>query len=127
MQKPRNVLGDLEQLVMDFIWKHGPVTTEQVRDGLVRRHPMKESTARTIVRRLEQKGYLSHTVQGRTHIYSGTDRPQNVAARVVRQIIDRFCGGSLEELLIGMVNDDVVDSKELEAIARRVAMRRKEE
>ena len=125
--KPKRlVLGELEQKVMDFIWKHGAVTVEQVRAGLEQKHPMKDSTARTIVRRLEEKGYLSHTVDGRTHIYSGTARPRSVAARVVRQVMDRLCGGSLEELLVGMVNDKVVDPKELSEIARRIASRKKE-
>ncbi len=111
---------------MSFVWKHGPVNVEQIREGLAARHPMKDSTARTIVRRLEKKGFLRHKVEGRTHIYSGTSRPQNVAARVVKQLIDRFCGGSLEELLVGMVNDEVVDGKELAEIARRVAERKRE-
>jgi BlaI family penicillinase repressor len=42
----------------------------------------------------------------------------------VRQIIDRFCGGSVEQLLVGMVNDDVLDERELERLAQRIARRK---
>ena len=47
---------------------------------------------------------------GRTNVYQGIDEPGNIAARAVRQIIDRFCGGSVEQLLVGMVANDGVTS-----------------
>jgi len=53
--------------------------------------------------------------------------PRNVAARAVRQIIDRFCGGSVEELLVGMVANQVVDERELERLAQRIARSKKKE
>ena len=117
-------LGELEHLVMEFIWSQGPATAEQVRESLASRHPMKESTTRTVLRRLEAKGYLTHRVDGRTHIYSGAERPQNVAARAVRQIVERFCSGSVEQLLVGMVNNDVIGEQELERLARKIARRK---
>jgi predicted transcriptional regulator len=100
--KQRKTLSVLEHVVMDFLWSHGPASSEQVRAGLSARRPMKDPTVRTILRRLEQKGYATHRVDGRTYIYTCAERPQNVAARAVRQIIDRFCGGSVEQLLVGM-------------------------
>jgi len=120
----RKTLGDIEHLVMDYIWAHGPVNAEQVREALYKRHPMKESTVRTVLRRLEAKGYLKHRVDGRTYIYTGAEQPQSVAARAVRQIIERFCGGSVEQLLTGMVNNDVVDERELQRLAQRIARRK---
>jgi BlaI family penicillinase repressor len=122
--RPRKTLGAIEHLVMDFIWSHGPVSSEQVREAFASRHPMKESTARTILRRLEAKGYLTHRVDGRTFIYAGAERPQNVAAGAVRQIIERLCGGSVEQLLVGMVNNDVVGERELQRLAQKIARRK---
>ncbi len=114
---------------MEVIWRRRAATAEEVRGELAERHPMKESTARTILKRLEEKGYVGHRVEGRTNVYRGIEGPQNVAARAVRQIIERFCGGSVEQLLVGMVNDDVVGERELERLAQRIARRkdRKEE
>ncbi len=118
-------LGELEHLVMEFIWSNGPATAEQVRQALAPRHPMKESTSRTILRRLEAKGYLTHRVDGRTHVYAYTEKPPSVAARAVRQIMERFCGGSVEQLLVGIVNNDVIDRQELQRLARKIARSRK--
>ena len=96
-------LGEVEQSVMDYIWSHGPSTAEACREALAGSRPMKDSTIRTVLRRLEEKGYVTHNVEGRTFIYRAADRRQNVAVRAVKNIIDRFCGGSAEELVLGMV------------------------
>jgi BlaI family penicillinase repressor len=120
-QKP---LSNLEQIVMRIVWQRGAVSAEEVREALAKRHFMKESTCRTVLKRLEEKGYVSHRVEGRTNIYSGVEPPSNVAARAVRQIIDRFCNGSVERLLSGMVDTEVIDSRELKDLAAKIARAR---
>ena len=116
-------LGDVEQSVMDYIWAHGPSTSEACREGLAASRPMKDSTIRTVLRRLEEKGYLTHEIDRRTFIYRASDARQNVVVRAVKGIIDRFCGGSAEQLLLGMVDNAVLDRKQLERLARKVADR----
>jgi predicted transcriptional regulator len=119
-------LSNLEHLVMDVLWERGSVTAEEVRLALQKRHFMKESTARTILKRLEEKGYARHRVEGRTNIYSVVEQQSNVAANAVRGIIDRLYGGSVESLLVGMVESEVVDRKELAELARKIARRKAE-
>jgi len=116
-------LGEVEQSVMDYIWAHGPSSSEDCREALAASRPMKDSTIRTVLRRLEEKGYLSHETQGRTFIYRASDARQNVAVRAVKGIIDRFCGGSAEQLVLGMVDNAVLDRKQLERLARKIAER----
>ena len=114
-------LGQVEQLVMDHVWAHGPCSAESCRAALGTTRPMKESTVRTILRRLEEKGFVTHQTEGRTYIYRAVEARQNVAVRAVKNIIDRFCGGSAEELVIGMVDNDVLDHAQLERLARKIA------
>lgn len=106
---------------MDYVWSRGTTTAEACREALAATRPMKDSTIRTVLRRLEEKGYLTHEVDGRTFIYKPSDKRQNVAVRAVKNIIDRFCGGSAEALLMGMVDNDVLDRKQLERLARKIA------
>jgi BlaI family transcriptional regulator, penicillinase repressor len=84
---------------------------------------MKDSTIRTVLRRLEEKGYLTHAIEGRTFIYHASHARANIAVRAVKSIIDRFCGGSAEELVLGMVDNAVLDRKQLERLARKIADR----
>ncbi len=109
---------------MQILWRVGPANSEQVRLALPPRHPLKDSTVRTVLRRLQEKGYVGHRVEGRTFIYTVMEKPQNLAVRAVRQIIDRFCGGSLEQLLVGMVENEVVDREELRQLAQKIAQKK---
>src|ERR1041384_8749466 len=92
-------LGDLEREVVQLVWAHAPVTAEAVRERLAR--PLKESTVRTVLRRLEDKGYVTHTVAGRTYVYQAVAPRGRVAAKAVPRIVDWFCNGSGEEGLGG--------------------------
>src|ERR1700689_425615 len=94
-------LGDLERDVLSVIWRLGETTADQVREELDR--PLKDSTIRTVLRRLEEKGYLAHAVDNRTFIYRPAESPQKVAGRAVQRIFDWFCAGSVEELLVRIV------------------------
>ena len=117
-------LGDAAQAVMDCVWSRGPVSAEDCREALRAKWPMKESTMRTVLRRLEQQGYVTHTVDGRTFIYGAADPPVAVATRAVKHIIDRLCGGSAEALVVGMVNDDVLSASDLERLARKISQQK---
>jgi BlaI family transcriptional regulator, penicillinase repressor len=119
-------LGEVEQMVMDYVWAHGSCSAESCREALAPTRPMKESTVRTILSRLEQKGFVSHQVEGRTYIYRAAEARQNVAVRAVKSIIDRFCGGSAEELVVGMVDHAVIDREQLERLARKIAQQKTE-
>lgn len=114
-------LGPLEHAVMQVIWSRPGTTAEDVRMALEGSHDVKDSTARTILRRLEAKGYLEHDVEGRTFVYRPKVEPQSVASQQVRGIVDRLCSGSVESLLVGMVDDKLITAEKLRELAERIA------
>ena len=109
---------------MDFIWAAGPTTSEQLRSGLPSKRPLKDSTARTLLRRLEARGYLTHTVEGKVFVYEAAVRPRSVAARAVQQIIERFWSGSAEQFLAGMVDEKVLTAAQIRRLAAKVRERK---
>ena len=115
-------LGGLEREVMQLIWANGRLTAETVREKLARR--LKESTVRTVLRRLEEKGYVVHVVEGRTYVYQATHPRGRVAAKAVQRIVDWFCNGSVEEVLVGMVDSAMIDQRQLRMLADKVAKAR---
>jgi BlaI family transcriptional regulator, penicillinase repressor len=117
-------LGELEREIMQFLWQRGTMTAEEVREQIER--PLKDSTIRTVLRRLEEKGYLTHSVENRTFLYQPTEARQVVAGRAVKRIVDWFCDGSVENLLVGMVDSQVLGRKELQRLAERIAAAKKE-
>jgi BlaI family transcriptional regulator, penicillinase repressor len=115
-------LGDLQREVVQVVWASAPVTAETVRERLSR--PLKESTVRTVLRRLEEKGYVTHTVDGRTYVYEAARSRGQVAARAVQRIVDWICNGSVEEVLVGMVDSNMINRKQLRQLADRVGRRK---
>lgn len=112
-------LGDLEREVLLLVWRLKTATADQVR-GEVRK-PLKESTVRTVLRRLEEKGHLNHTVEGRTFVYRGAEGRGRAAARAVKRIADWFCEGSVAEVVAGLVDAQLLDSKELARLTEKIA------
>ena len=114
-------LGPLEHAVMQVLWERRQATADEVRRALQQDQELKESTIRTVLKRLEAKGYLQHDVDGRTYVYRPVVKPENVASKQVRGIIDKLCRGSVENLLVGMVDDDLVTPQKLRQLAERIA------
>ncbi len=118
-------LGELEQAILRTVWQQREATAEQVREQLrAAGRALKESTVRTVLRRLEEKGYLAHTLSQRTFVYRASADGRSVAGRAVQGIVDRFCGGSVEALLVGMVDAEVLTGRELERLAAKIARAR---
>jgi len=106
---------------MEFLWEHGPAAGDAIRAGVGKQRPLADSTIRTVLRRLESKQYVRHDViDGRQFLYSSVREPRKVAAEAVRSVIRKFCRGSLEELLTGLVDHRVVESAELRRLAERI-------
>lgn len=112
-------LGELERRVMQLVWTRGPITADAARIALRRR--LKDSTIRTVLRRLEEKGYVRHTVNARTYVYAATEPRRKVAARAVQRIVNWFCDGSLDEVLLGMVENSMLDQRQVQMLADRIA------
>jgi len=112
----RSPLTELENEVMQVVWDTGPCPVEAVYLVVSRKRDLKETSVRTILRRLEQKGYLRHEEQGRAYVYHAAEPARSLAARAVRQIIDRFCKGSVEELVSGMVEAKMLSNREMDRL-----------
>jgi predicted transcriptional regulator len=117
-------LTELQQAILNFIWSNGPATSEQIREALRPKHPLKDSSVRTLLRRLEQRGFLSHRVEGKVFLYEAALPQRSVAARAVRQIIEKFCSGSVEQFLVGMVDEKVLPIGEIRRLVRKVKKQR---
>jgi BlaI family penicillinase repressor len=121
---PRKSLSPLEQIFMDYVWGNPACTAEMCREALASRRAFKESTIRTILNNLEKKGYITHEVRGRTFFYQAVDTKRSVTMEAARQLIDRFCGGSVKELLVGLVDNQMIKPKELRQLAEEIASRK---
>lgn len=114
-------LGDLEHEILTILWAGSEMTAVGVRRKVARE--LKDATIRTVLRRLEDKGYVVHTVEAGTFIYRPAESPDSAAADAVKGILDKFCGGSIERALQALVDAALVEPRELVAIAGRLRRR----
>lgn len=113
-------LTELQQAVLDFVWSKGSATAEEVREKLLPEHPLKDSSVRTILRRLEARGYLTHRLEGQSFMYEARMSASTVAVRAVRHLIERFWEGSAEQFVAGMVDAKVLSAEALQRLAKKV-------
>jgi predicted transcriptional regulator len=113
-------LTDLQQVILNFIWSKGSATAEEVREALLPKHALKDPSVRTLLRRLEARGYLTHKIVGKVFVYRARVQQRSVAARAVQQIINRFCGGSVDQFLLGMVDEKVLSAEEIRKLAKKI-------
>jgi BlaI family penicillinase repressor len=111
-------LGDLEHELLTILWTHGEMTALAVRKHVTRK--LKDPTIRTVLRRLEEKGYVTHSVVSGTFIYRAKETAETTAASAVQSIVERFCGGSLERVLVALANAGLVDANELATLAGKL-------
>ena len=123
----RATLSSLENAVMEVVWNEEPVTAENVRLKLEGTHDLKDSTVRTVLRRLEEKGFVDHDVEGRTYLYRSKVARTSLATSAVRGIVERFCSGSVENLLVGLVDDKMISPERLKALAEKIAQAESEQ
>jgi BlaI family penicillinase repressor len=116
----RRPLTELQQAILECIWSAGTATSEDVRRALETRYPLKDSSVRTLLRRLEARGYVSHSLDGKVFVYRARVPARSIAARAVQHIIDRFWSGSVEQFLVGMVDEKVLSIRQFERLARKV-------
>jgi predicted transcriptional regulator len=116
-------LGDLEHEILTILWAGEEMTAVEVRKKVARN--LKDATIRTVLRRLEEKGYVTHSVEAGTFFYRPKESADSAAADAVKGILDRFCGGSVERALQALIDAALVEPKQLAAIAGKLQRRKR--
>ena len=78
-----------------------------------------------MLKRLEDKGFVGHTVEGRTFVYRASETREKVAAKAVKRIVDWFCEGSVDEVLVGMVDSSMLGRKQVDLLAKKIEAAKK--
>lgn len=119
---------DRELDVMAVLWDRGSGTVAEVRDALS--DDFARTTVLTVLRTLEEKGYVTHIAEGKAHRYVPSVEPDAAGRSALSRILDTMFGGSPERLLAQLVSDRRIDRKKLrelrELLDARLGSRGKE-
>jgi BlaI family transcriptional regulator, penicillinase repressor len=115
-RKSTETLTGREAQIMEIVWDHGEVTAEQVREAMP--GEFHDSTVRTLLRILERKGYLMHEVRGKAYLYRASIERRSAQGQALRGLIARFFGGSPENLLLRLIEDEHLTPEQLDELRR---------
>jgi predicted transcriptional regulator len=114
-------LTEREAEVMAVLWQLGPASAETVRANL--KGEPHDSSVRTVLRVLEDKGHVTHTKQGRTYIYRPKARQATAQRKAVQVLMARLFGGSAERLVVRLLEDEEISPDELRRLAETLEQR----
>ena len=96
-------LTDREADVMQVLWDHGPSVVNEVKDKL--HDELAYTTVLTILRTLEQKGYVKHEEEGRVHRYFAAVKEDAARKSALQHLTGKLFKGSAELLFTHLVAD----------------------
>src|ERR1041385_2687872 len=100
--------------VMAVLWQRGSGTVGEVRDSLA--DSFARTTVLTVLRTLEEKGYVKHIAEGKAHRYAPTVEPDVAGRSALARILDSMFAGQHELLLAQLVSDRKIDRKKLKQL-----------
>ncbi len=109
-------LTEAELRLMDVLWQKGQATVQEVLKGLPEQPPLAYNSVLTIIRILEQKGYVRHMKQGRAHVYEPIVERQEASRSEIRRLVRRFFQNSHELLVLNIIEDEAIDAEELKRL-----------
>ncbi len=118
----RIVFTDRELDVMSVLWDEKSATVAEVRSRISDR--LAYTTVLTILRTLEQKGYVGHTDEGRAHRYHPLVEREKAGASALPRMLDTLFGGSAELLLTHLVRDRRLTRDELDNMRKLLDAKR---
>ncbi len=110
--------------IMEIIWERGEASASEVRRVLSKSRVVARNTVRTLLERMEEKGWITHREEGRTFLYAASRPRHATIGQKVREIVDTVCGGSAETLVTALLDYRGLDAGELERIRRMLAQAR---
>ncbi len=106
-------LTDAELRLMEVLWQKESATVSEVVEGLPSTVSLAYSTVITTLRILETKGYVKHTKDGRAFVYQPIVGRSEARQGAVTHLVRRFFEGSPERLVLSLMAEKKIDSKEL--------------
>jgi BlaI family transcriptional regulator, penicillinase repressor len=116
--KTTSTLTPLELTIMKVVWRLEKATVRDVYEALRQKREIAYTTVMTMMRILEDKGYLQKERIDRAYEYRPTRPRQQVLGVMVRDFLDRFFDGAAAPLLVHLARDSRLSREEKEKIRR---------
>ncbi len=115
-RKVSKTLTDGELRIMDVIWKLQNASVKNVVEVLQKDSHVAYNTVQTMLRILEDKGYVQHTKTGRSFIYSPLVDRKKARSEALKHLISSFFDGTPQSLVVNLLEDEEMDALEIQKL-----------
>lgn len=114
-------LSDLQLAFMRVLWSEGEATVAQMREHLqALGRVLQPTSVATVLKRLEARGLVTHSTQGRQYIYRALRSEQEVRRSVVARVRELVFGGDLKAMVAQLLDPKTIADDELEEVRRLI-------
>ena len=125
LSKPKTIPTAAEFRLLEILWRLGEGTIEDFLQASEKNNPLNYKTVQTVLRIMENKKFVSHSVRGRAFVYRPRVKRSEVRRSSLRSLLDRYFRGSPSELLVNLLETERIDTTELQELERLIRSYRK--
>jgi BlaI family penicillinase repressor len=107
--------------ILKVLWDRGEATVRDVYEELRQRLPIVQNTVQAFLRTMEDKGLVTHRLEGRTFIYQPTYQRQQTTQRMAEQLLTRAFDGAMDQLVQSVLSLRQPTKDELERLEELLA------
>jgi BlaI family penicillinase repressor len=112
----RPAMSPAETEVLRLVWQSQEATVQQVYEALPANRKVTYVTIATLLRRLEEKGYLKHHVRGKAFVYAPAAKKEDVIRRTISDLVERLFGGNPVPLMQHLAQHSGITDEDIERL-----------
>ena len=119
-KKQLQAMSPAETEILRLNWQLGEATVQKICDQLPPKRKIGYKTVQTLLRRLENKGYIKHKTKGKAFVFFPAVKREDVVKRTVVDFLDRLFGGDPRPLMQFLAEDGRIDAKDIERLKKLI-------
>ena len=120
MKKSLTPLGETEMEILHHVWELGEATVAEVQELILSERKVAYTTVMTIMKNLNDKGFLKYRKEGVTFVYSAAQEPENVQFNLISKLIEKVFKGSPSALVHTLVKNENLTDKDRAEIKKLI-------
>lgn len=118
-------ISEAEFEVMKIVWKHAPISTNEITEKLLQTTTWSPKTIQTLIKRLVTKGALSYEKQSRVFVYTPLVKEQEYIGQKSNSFLKRYYNGDITAMVSAYIDDDKLSEEEIEHLRSLLSGRSK--
>ena len=114
-------ISEAEFEVMKIIWKHAPISTNEITEKLTQTTKWNPKTIQTLIKRLVTKGALSYEKQSRVFVYTPLIEEKEYIGQESHSFLERYYDGNITAMLSAYIEDEKLSESEIDTLRSLLA------